>query len=113
MNMLIFFVLGMDNLGTFSINGIPTVSGIDRSVSVDVFIGKDGRVKIDAVCVALSEKVNEKVEDGDENLEDGKIGNEKKELKGGMTLELDFTRNSLLQEEIMEHFEKLKIIGIE
>ena len=51
----------MDNLGTFSIYGIPTVSGIDRSVSVDVFIGKDGRVKIDAVCVALSEKLMKKL----------------------------------------------------
>ena len=70
----------MDFLGSFSISDISTdtiIPNYPRTVVVNVCIGTDGRVQIDAECENIKVEENEKKENEENQLENEKIGNEK------------------------------------
>ena len=70
---------GMDFLGSFSISDISTdiiIPNYPRTVVVNVYIGTDGRVQIDAECENIKVEENEEKENEENQLEDEKIGNE-------------------------------------
>ena len=100
---------GMEQLGSFTLEGFPKLNRL-LSVAVEIIIGNDGRVNINAKSEDLPKDPNEqeaeKKDEGEQNLEEVK-GEEKRILEGGLELSMEFDKKTRHQEEIIAHFKTL------